>query len=382
MRISRAIAAVAIGPLLAVALPAAESVADDAREAQLQRALDRLVARDDGPPGVIAVVQRGSERKRFVAGTTDIRQARRWRLGDTMRIASVAKAFSAATALSLVSDGRLSVNDTIGMRLPTLPAAWADITLGQLLGHTSGLPDFSKVPAFGRALMRSLQDAPPPRALVDFVKDKPPEFTPGSRYRYSNTDNIVVGLMVEAATGRSYEGELGRRVFDRVGMPNSALPRGSSLRRPFAHAYAIAPPDAPEDVSTAFAAGWTWASGGIVSTPSELNRFIRAYAGGRLFGASERAHQLSFRAGNSEPRGPGGNSAGLGIFRYRTDCGTVYGHTGNTAGSVQFAAASADGKRSVTVSANAQVVPPGLESAFQQLRRAEQRAVCVAFADD
>ncbi len=382
MRIGRVIAAVVIAPLLAVALPAAESSADDAREAQLQRALDRLVARDDGPPGVIAVVQRGSERKRFVAGTTDLRQSRRWLFGDTMRIASVAKAFSAATALSLVSDGRLSLDDTIGMRLPTLPAAWASITLSQLLGHTSGLPDFSLEPAFGRALARSLQDPPAPRALVDFVKDKPPEFTPGSQYRYSNTDNIVVGLMVEAATGRAYEGELGRRVFDRVGMPNSALPRGSRIARPVAHGYAIAPPDAPEDVTSAFAAGWTWASGGIVSTASELNRFIRAYAGGRLFGAPERAHQLSFRAGSSEPRGPGGNSAGLGIFRYRTDCGTVYGHTGNTAGYVQFAAASADGQRSVVVSANAQVVPPRLESSFQQLRRAEQLAVCAALADE
>jgi D-alanyl-D-alanine carboxypeptidase len=76
------------------------------------------------------------------------------------------------------------------------------------------------------------------------------------------------------------------------------------------------------------------------------------------------------------------NSAGLAIFRYETRCGTVWGHTGNFPGYTQFAAASADGRRSVTVSINAQHTPTdGSLVVFEALRRAEELAVCAALAD-
>ena len=78
------------------------------------------------------------------------------------------------------------------------------------------------------------------------------------------------------------------------------------------------------------------------------------------------------------------NSAGLGIFRYRTRCGTVYGHTGSFPGYTQFAAATLDGARSVTVSANAQLGPDSPRhsdrAAFKLLRRADTLAVCAALA--
>ncbi|HEY5164904.1 MAG TPA: peptidase S12, partial [Acidimicrobiia bacterium] len=85
-------------------------------------------------------------------------------------------------------------------------------------------------------------------------------------------------------------------------------------------------------------------------------------------------------AGNSEPPGPGVNAAGLGIFRYQTSCGTVYGHTGNTAGYTQFIAATRDGSRSATVSVNAQVNPRTDAKLFPTLRRVFSTAVCAALA--
>ena len=131
------------------------------------------------------------------------------------------------------------------------------------------------------------------------------------------------------------------------------------------------------------AAGWSWASGGIVSTPADLNTFIRAYVGGKLFDERTQAKQRRvIEGGSSEPPGPGKNSAGLAIFRYETSCGTVWGHTGNILGYTQFAAASADGRRSVTVSINAQHTPAtGSLVVFEALRRAEELAVCAALAD-
>jgi D-alanyl-D-alanine carboxypeptidase len=206
-------------------------------------------------------------------------------------------------------------------------------------------------------------------------------FDPGSEYHYSNSDNIVVALMVEAATGTSYEDQLRERVYKPLGLRKTTLPRGPNLRKPFIHGYSSQDP--PEDVSEDFAAGWAWASGGIVSTPADLNDFIRGYVGGKLFDQRTQAKQRRvIEGGSSEPPGPGMNSAGLAIFRYQTRCGTVWGHTGNFPGYTQFAAASADGRRSVTVSINAQHTPTdGSQVVFEALRGAEELAVCAALAD-
>jgi D-alanyl-D-alanine carboxypeptidase len=352
-------------------------------DVKLDRALERLVGMRGGPPGVIAIVQRGERRYVHTFGVADVDTGRRIRVEDRMRIASAAKAFSGAVALSLVSQGKLSLDDTIGERLPELPKDWHEVTLRQLLNHTSGIPDFSLDPAFRKAVFASLTKAPPPEELLSFVKNEPLSFEPGSEYRYSNSDNIVVALMVEEATGKTYEQQLREQVYKPLGLKNTSLPRGTDLRKPFIHGYDNDPSEQPpEDVSKLVAAGWAWASGGIVSTPADLNTFIRGYVGGRLFDSKTRAQQRRvIEGGSSEPPGPGENSAGLALFRYETKCGTVWGHTGNTPGYTQFMAASGNGRRSVTVSVNSQHTPEvGEPDVFEALRRAEELAVCAALA--
>ena len=350
-------------------------------DAALDRALKELVAMEGGPPGVIAVVQRGQHREVHSFGVRNLKGDLPMRARDHMRIASAAKAFSGAVALSLVSEVKLSLNDTIGERLPELPKAWWEVTLRQLLNHTSGIPDFSLEPDFQKALLASLKKAPPPEELLSFVEDEKLLFDPGSKYHYSNSDNIVVALMAEAATGKSYEDLLRELVYKPLGLRNTTLPRGPNLKKPFIHGYDTSQ-QPPEDVSELVAAGWSWASGGIVSTPADLNTFIRGYVGGKLFDERTQAKQRRVvEGGSSEPPGPGKNSAGLALFRYQTRCGTVWGHTGNTLGYTQFMAASPDGRRSATVSINSQLAPPvGDPDAFKALRRAEGLAVCAALA--
>ncbi|MDN5937682.1 MAG: beta-lactamase family protein, partial [Salinisphaera sp.] len=195
-------------------------------DAALDRALKELVAMPGGPPGVIAVVQRGKQRKVHTFGVADQKNERPMELDDPMRIASTAKAFSGAVALSLVSKGALSLDDTIGKRLPELPAAWSKVTLRQLLNHTSGLPDFSQDPGFLDAVRASLTQAPPPEKLLTYVynHDPPLLFDPGYKYRYSNSDNIAVALMVKAATGKTYEEQLQEQVYGPLGLKRTSLP--------------------------------------------------------------------------------------------------------------------------------------------------------------
>jgi len=376
IRLVSALMALLVAGLTATAHAAPASRADAALDRGLKRLVDKA-----GPPGAIVVINRNGATRVSAAGVADIEPERRWRATDHMRIASVAKAFSGAVTLSLVRTGQLSLDSTIGEVLPGQPPAWSAITLRQLLGHRSGLPDYSRSDAFLSDFTQNLFRRFTPQELLGYVANEPLAFAPGSTYEYSNTDNVVAALMAEAATGRSYERLLRERVYRPLGLTRTSLPSGARLPRPFAHGYVPGDQGAPEDVSQAYGVSALWASGGIVSSAADLTRFVRGYVSGRLFGAGIRREQRSFGAGGSDPPGPGVNNAGLALFRYRLPCGTVYGHTGNTAGYTQFIAASSDGRRSATVSINQQITPTmGPPGAFKRLRRVFALASCAALA--
>jgi D-alanyl-D-alanine carboxypeptidase len=108
---------------LAESLPPGPTGSAGAADAALDRALTRLVQRTDGPPGIAAVVQRGDRAVLHRAGTADLASGAPIQASDSMRLASVSKAFSGAVALSLVADGTLSLGDTVGKWLPGLPPA-------------------------------------------------------------------------------------------------------------------------------------------------------------------------------------------------------------------------------------------------------------------
>ncbi|MFE2165962.1 serine hydrolase domain-containing protein [Streptomyces sp. NPDC059447] len=373
------LAAAVVGALLQ---PAHAVGGNPERDGHLQRQLERLVAQDDGPPGVIAVLTRGGRSEVYTAGVGDVATGRRPDPDDHMRIASIAKAFSGAVALRLVDEGRLSLDDTIGEVLPAQPAAWHAVTLRRLLQHTSGLPDYSADPEFLRILQADPRHVFDPRTLLDFVAGDPLLFRPGALYEYSNSDNIAVALMAEAVTGRRYEELLRELVYRPIGLRQTSLPLGYRLPRPFLHGYDVTPPAEPEDISEAVGTSGVWASGGIVSTPRELGAFIRAYGGPALLSEKTRKEQLTFRPGDSsEPEGPGTNAAGLAIFQYTTRCGVLHGHTGNFPGYTQLAATTPDGTRSLTFSINTQTSKGMKPALLARLRTVQEDFACALLKD-
>ncbi len=291
-----------------------------------------------------------------------------------MRIASIAKAFSGAVALSLVRDGRLGLDDTVGERLSSMPKAWAAVTVRQMLNHTSGLPDYTQSKGFAKQAQTNPKGFVSPAKIISWVKADPLVFRPGSKYEYSNTDNIVVGLIAEAVTGKSYGALLKEIVFGPARLGQTSFPIKPALPKPFIHGYLVAAGEEDQDVSTFLSPSGAWASGAIVSTPANLNVFVRSLLGLRFFDKAQQEQQMRFvSGGKSSPPGPGSNSAGLALFRYKTRCGTVYGHTGNFPGYVQFAAATADGSRAVTTSLN---IPAPTGKLLAQLRAVQTTAVC------
>jgi hypothetical protein len=225
-----------------------------------------------------------------------------------------------------------------------MPRAWARVSIRQLLDHTSGLPDYTESAGFRHQFETDPKGYMSPRRVMSWVAHEPLRFAPGSRYQYSNTDNIVVGPIAERVTGRSYGSLLRARIFKPLGLRHTSFPTHVALRRAYLHGYTTSPGAPPQDVSEALNPSGAWASGAIVSTPLDLGAFIRGYIGGRLFSSSARRQQRRFVAGGaSGPPGPGVNAAGLGAVSLPLALRQLYGHTGNFPGYVQWAAASNDG---------------------------------------
>lgn len=346
----------------------------------LHAALDEVMAAPEAPPGLSVLIQRGERVKYLRRGSANLRSGAPFRAGAHYRIASMAKAFNGAIALTLAARGELSLEDTIGEWLPGVLPLAEEVTVAEALHHTGGLPDYTRDEAFIEELVSDPGQYMTPLELLSFVEDTPLNFEPGTEYEYSDTDNVVVGLIAERATGLSYEQLLERYIYRPLGLERTSLPDTVEMPRPFIRGYE--PPGAgpPANVSEVINPALAWASGGIVSTARDVNTFFRAYVGGALFSRRQTRAQGDFILGSSSPPGPGRNRAGLGLFRYRTHCGTVFGHTGSFPGYRVFAAASRDGRRSVVFTVNAQIVPPdqGSQEVADLIRFAQVDAVCRA----
>ncbi len=368
---------VILAAFAASVLPA--SLAQAGTKENFEKSLDAVMAAENGPPGISVQVTRKGKAEYFHRGVGNVKSGGAPKLNEHFRIASVAKAFSGGVALSLVARGKLKLNDTIGEILPGLMPKAKKVTLAQALHHTGGLPDYIKDKGFIKVLQRNPGGYLPPRKLISYVKHKKLTSKPGKKYRYSDTDNIIVGLMAEKVTGIPYTKLLKRQIYKRLNLKQTSLPRTLNMPKPFLRGYDVVPGEPPADVTKYINPALAWASGGMVSSLPDLGAYFRGYVPGSLFGNKIRRAQRSWVKGSSSPPGPGSNAAGLALFRYTSKCGTVYGHTGSFPGYRIFAASSADGRASIAYVANAQIVPDlGSKEVSNLIRASQVQAVCHA----
>lgn len=350
------------GVALPLSLAAAGRLPAAADESDLQRALAGMVGDFDDPAerAVAAIGTVGGRHRpwRGAAGYADRQHHReaRARLGYRFRGGSVTKTFTATMVLQLVGEGRFSLGDPIGRHLPGLVPGQDRMTVRHLLQMTTGLPDILPVlfPSMGRflCLFSEFRDATsrpiPPRDLVRRATHSGLLFEPGTAFHYSTTNYIVLGLLVEQATGRAYGDQLERRIARPLGLRHTDLPVRPALAEPFLRGYAHFD-DRPEewvDVSLRHEQGW--AGGGIVTTHSDLARFFGALLGGRLLSPSLMAAMQTPSGapplgGPPPPGAPSGDVYGLGLQRR----GDLWGHGGDTHGYSHRAMTSSDGRTGI-----------------------------------
>jgi CubicO group peptidase (beta-lactamase class C family) len=133
------------------------------------------------------------------------------------RLASITKQFTALCILILQEQGKLSVEDPVSKYLPDCPSAWSKIKIRNLLTHTSGITDYTGFPDYRSTVMLPW----PPEKMLHRLRDMPLEFEPGERFAYSNSGYILLGYIVEKASGRSYEQFVQQFVFKPLGMKDS-----------------------------------------------------------------------------------------------------------------------------------------------------------------
>lgn len=144
-----------------------------------------------------------------------------WNVPNTpstkFRLASLTKQFTAAAILHLAERGKLSVDDPIARHLSDTPDRWQAITIHHLLTHTSGIPNFTSFPDYNKTMMLP---SPAGETMKRFV-DKPLDFDPGTKYSYSNSGYVLLGLIIEKASGMSYADYVWRNIFEPLGMQDS-----------------------------------------------------------------------------------------------------------------------------------------------------------------
>jgi CubicO group peptidase (beta-lactamase class C family) len=203
-----------------------------------------------------------------------------WNVANTpeskFRIGSVTKQFTAACILLLEDRGKLKTDDLVSKYVPNAPAAWAKITIYHLLTHTSGIPSFTNFPEY-----EQFQRQPTtPEKLLAFFRDKPLEFEPGSKWKYSNSGYEVLGYLIEKVTGETYQQFVDENIFKLLDMRDSGYD-SNSLVIPH-HAYGYTP--GPHGVTVAGYVDMTvpYAAGGLYSTTRDLLKWERGLFGARV----------------------------------------------------------------------------------------------------
>jgi D-alanyl-D-alanine carboxypeptidase len=383
----RRASAALLAALLAALVPAQAEAAPGHRPGPLQRGADAL--RDAGVTGVSVRLDSPGGVRTARSGTGDPRTGRPVPVRGYLRIGSTTKAFTATVVLQLAGEGRLSLDDTVERWLPGVVRGRGGdgrrITLRRLLQHTSGIPDYAATeeivpdpsPAGYHRHRRTTRTS---EQRVAVALAYPPVSGSGGAMRYSNTNYVLAGMVIEAVTGRSWEEEVRDRILRPLRLTRTLAPGDDPLLpRPHARNHQQFEPGGPmTDTTVAYLPFDGDADGGMISTAGDVNRFFTALLRGELLAPAQLAEMRRTVPVPDDHGSPPGTRYGLGLSWTPLSCGGGYwGHAGTGFGYVVQPAATAGGRAAVTVSAHSR--PGDHGTAVRQLRGVTDlvdRALC------
>jgi D-alanyl-D-alanine carboxypeptidase len=350
---------VSVGSIGGVADAAASSSGVDKTPpfvATLQPQLEAEMKQLHVPGAIFSVNLPGQGDWTTALGVSDLATGAPMNVRSAMRIGSITKTFTATIVLRLVEEGRLQLDDPIGKYRSDVPDG-ANITIRELLNMTSGLFDYTEDSGFVQAVAANPQKLWTPQELLKVAFSHQPYFPPGQSWRYSSTNYIVLGLLIEQITGQPIARLFQREIFEPLGMSSTYLPAGTSgaLPNPHPHGYEFpsATATTPLDV-TDFNPSLAWAAGAAISTAHDLRIWASALATGRLLSPAVQQERLSWidlgvKWVTTDLR------YGLGVG----DFGGVIGHDGSVPGFESFEGYVPQKGATVVVLTNLSAAPDG-----------------------
>ncbi|MEU0968937.1 serine hydrolase domain-containing protein [Streptomyces sp. NPDC005917] len=245
-----------------------------------------------------------------------------------MRIGSETKMFTVTAVLQLVDQGRVSLDDPIGKYIGGVPNG-NRITLRNLAGMRSGLFNYSEDEDFFKALTSDPQRPFTPQELLDYSFKHPVMFQPGQKFYYTNTNLILLGLLVEKESGQRLGDYLRQHVLGPAGLSHTAFPTGNEFPTPHAQGYTDQTATGRVEDTADWDPSWAWAAGAMISDLDDLHRWARTAATGVfpdgriMVGPATQKQRLT-----TPPTDIPGAGYGLGIF----DVQGWIGHNGSLPG--------------------------------------------------
>lgn len=280
---------------------------DSSVTAQLDAVVTATLERT-GVPGAIVGVSGPDCRYEEAFGVADTATGEPMRTDFHSRIGSETKTFTVTALLQLVDDGAVGLDDPIGEYVAGVPEG-DRITLRQLARMQSGLFNYSADEDFFQALVSDPYRSFTPQQLLEYSFAHPLNFPPGEGWEYSNTNTILLGLVVEQVSGLPLHEYLEQEVLEPLALDDTVLPTDNAFPEPHAEGYT-----AFEDqviVATDFNPSWGWAAGAMTSTLDDLQTWADAVATGTLLEPETQAQRLETAA---PPGALPGVGYGLGIF--------------------------------------------------------------------
>ncbi|TDC48409.1 class A beta-lactamase-related serine hydrolase [Actinomadura sp. KC345] len=341
-------------------------------EVAVQKAMQKVVKA--GYPGVMVSVKgKDGETRDYSAGVGDRETGEAPPKNGHMRIASNTKTFVAATVLQLVGEGKLKLDAPIDTYLPGVVRgpdySGANITVRHLLGHSSGIPDYTAALVPDTAGMPT-KTYTAEQLLAPALKAKA-VFPVGKKREYSNTNYVIAGMLIEKATGKPVGDAVTERVIDRLGLEDTHWPKpgDTNVPKPRMEGY-TAPPGGKLKNVTGMNPSISGAAGMIVSRPRDLSAFFAGLVGGRLMPAEQlREMQKTVESPGS---GMPNTTYGLGLDEMTLSCGRIWGHGGDIHGYQSRGGVTTDG-REVTVVVNA--LPAAIISKQSSMEAMEKEAM-------
>jgi D-alanyl-D-alanine carboxypeptidase len=343
---------------------------------RLQNAVDDLHA--IGITGVQGLTGAGGRTTTARSGVADLDTGAPVPVNGYFRMGSDTKTFVSVVLLQLVGEGRLSLDDSVQHWLPGVVSGTGNdgrkITVRELLQHTSGIPNYTDdltVLATPESYQAHRFDHYDEADLVALAMKHPPLFAPGTSWSYSNTNYILVGMIIKKVTGHSWAREVNDRVLAPLHLRQTYVPGDNpTLRNPHAEGYNQFAPGGPLVDTTLFNPTVADSAGAMVSTPTDLARFWQALQSGRLLAPAQmRQMHTTVAAPGLSDAFPGARY-GLGIMWIEDSCGGYWSHAGDVPGMSTLNGVSPDGKRVVVLSLSTELADGNSELAIY--RRAHQ----------